>query len=175
MVIWRFNLNRANLKSKRLCDCLQAKCVSIYGFWNLLVQQMESSTSLQKFARFYFTMDNVKSCKKITFKCIKIFNVGGAISWSSKRQPIINFVNNWGWIHGKHVSYQGSHMDDKVHEGIKVHERKENDNDSMWQPRCNIIDKESHPTCSNKAHWCAHPSHLGSHWLVLWVMCQKLC
>jgi hypothetical protein len=24
----------------------------------------------------------------------------------------------------------------------------------MWQPRCNIIDKESHPTCSNKAQWC---------------------
>jgi hypothetical protein len=63
-------------------------------------------------------------------------------------------------------------MDDKVHEGIKVHERKENDDDSMWQPRCNIIDKESHPTCLNKAHWCAHPSHLGFHWLVLWY-CAK--
>ncbi len=32
-------------------------------------------------------------------------------------------------------------MDDKVREGIKVHEREEGDGDSMWQPRCNIIDK----------------------------------
>jgi hypothetical protein len=46
-------------------------------------------------------------------------------------------------------------MDDKVHEVIMVHEREEGDGDSMWQPRCNIVDEESHPTCSNKAHWCA--------------------
>jgi hypothetical protein len=45
-------------------------------------------------------------------------------------------------------------MDDKAHEGIRVHEREEGDGDSMWQPRCNIIDEESHATCSNKAHWC---------------------
>jgi hypothetical protein len=46
-------------------------------------------------------------------------------------------------------------MDDKTHEGTRVHERKEGDGDSMWQPRCNIIDVESHPTCSNKTHWCS--------------------
>ncbi len=27
--------------------------------------------------------------------------------------------------------------------------------DLMWQPRCNIIDEKSHPTCSNKTHWCS--------------------
>ncbi len=43
-------------------------------------------------------------------------------------------------------------MDDKAHEGIRVHEREEGDGDSMRQPRCNIIDEESHATCSNKAH-----------------------
>ncbi len=26
--------------------------------------------------------------------------------------------------------------------------------DSMWQPKCNIIDEESHTTYSNKTHWC---------------------
>ncbi len=41
------------------------------------------------------------------------------------------FVNNGGRIHGKYTSYQGSHMDDKVHEGIRVHEREEGDGDSM--------------------------------------------
>jgi hypothetical protein len=42
-----------------------------------------------------------------------------------------HFVNNQGRIHGKYTSYQRSHMDDKVHEGIKVHERKEGDGDLM--------------------------------------------
>jgi hypothetical protein len=44
-------------------------------------------------------------------------------------------------------------MGDKTHEGIKVHEKEEGDDDLMWQPRCNIIDEESHPTLMNKAHW----------------------
>ncbi len=65
------------------------------------------------------------------------------------------FVNNQGQIHGKHPSYEGSHMDNKVHEIIRVHEKKEGDSASMWQPRHNIINKESHPTCSNKTHWCS--------------------
>jgi hypothetical protein len=34
------------------------------------------------------------------------------------------FVNNRGQIHGKCVSYQGRHMDDKVHEGIRVREKR---------------------------------------------------
>ncbi len=46
-------------------------------------------------------------------------------------------------------------MDGKAHEGIRVHEREEKNGDSMWQPRYNIIDEESHATCLNKAHWCA--------------------
>jgi hypothetical protein len=29
-------------------------------------------------------------------------------------------------------------MDDKTHEGIKVHKREEGNGDSTWQPRCNI-------------------------------------
>jgi hypothetical protein len=41
------------------------------------------------------------------------------------------FANNRSQIHGKYASYQGSHMDDKVHEGIKVHERDKGDGDSM--------------------------------------------
>jgi hypothetical protein len=41
------------------------------------------------------------------------------------------FVNDQGRIHGKYASYQGNHMDDKAHEGIKVHEREEGDGDSM--------------------------------------------
>jgi hypothetical protein len=45
-------------------------------------------------------------------------------------------------------------MDDKANEGIRVHEREEGNGDWMWQPRCNIIDEESHATCSNKPHWC---------------------
>ncbi len=32
-------------------------------------------------------------------------------------------------------------MDDKVHEGIRVHEREKSNDNLMWQPRCNIIDK----------------------------------
>jgi hypothetical protein len=46
-------------------------------------------------------------------------------------------------------------MDDKVHEGIRIHEREKGNGDLMWQPRCNIINKKSHPTCSNKSHWCS--------------------
>jgi len=41
------------------------------------------------------------------------------------------FVNNRGRIHGKCASYQERHMDDKVHEGIRVCEKKEGDGDSM--------------------------------------------
>ncbi len=41
------------------------------------------------------------------------------------------FVNDGGRIHGKYTSYQGSHMDDKAHEGIRVHEREEGDGDLM--------------------------------------------
>jgi hypothetical protein len=43
-------------------------------------------------------------------------------------------------------------MDDKAHEKIRVYKKEEGNGDSMLQPRCNIIDEESHPTCSNKAH-----------------------
>jgi hypothetical protein len=50
----------------------------------------------------------------------------GVISWSNKPQFIITSS-----IHGKHPSYQRSHMDDKVDEGIKVHEREEGDGDLM--------------------------------------------
>jgi hypothetical protein len=32
-------------------------------------------------------------------------------------------------------------MDDNDHEGIRVHEREEGNDDSIGQPRCNIIDK----------------------------------
>jgi hypothetical protein len=41
------------------------------------------------------------------------------------------FVNNRDRIHGKYSSYQGSHMDDKAHEGITVYKREEGDGDSM--------------------------------------------
>jgi hypothetical protein len=40
-------------------------------------------------------------------------------------------INDGGQIHGKYISCQGSHMDDKAHEGIRVHEREEGDGDSM--------------------------------------------
>jgi hypothetical protein len=40
-------------------------------------------------------------------------------------------INDGGQIHGKYTSYQGSHMDDKAHERIEVHERKEGNGDSM--------------------------------------------
>jgi hypothetical protein len=43
-------------------------------------------------------------------------------------------------------------MDDKIHEGIKVHEKEEGNDYLMRQPKCNIINKESHPTCLNKTH-----------------------
>ncbi len=33
--------------------------------------------------------------------------------------------NDRGQIHGKYANYQGSHMDEKTHEGIRVHEREE--------------------------------------------------
>jgi hypothetical protein len=42
-----------------------------------------------------------------------------------------HFVNNQGQIHGKYASYQRSHMNDKAHEGIKVHEIKKRDGDLM--------------------------------------------
>jgi hypothetical protein len=42
-----------------------------------------------------------------------------------------HFVNDRGRIHGKYASYQGSHMDDKTHEGMRVHQREEGDGDSM--------------------------------------------
>ncbi len=42
-----------------------------------------------------------------------------------------HIVNNPGLIHGKCTSYQGNHMDDKVHEGIRVNEREEGDGDLM--------------------------------------------
>jgi hypothetical protein len=42
-----------------------------------------------------------------------------------------HLVNDGGRIHGKYISYQGSHMDDKAHEKIRVHEREEGDGDSM--------------------------------------------
>ncbi len=56
---------------------------------------------------------------------------GGATLWSSKQQPTNRLVNNGGRTHGKYTSYQGSHMDDKAHERIRVHEREEGDGDSM--------------------------------------------
>jgi hypothetical protein len=40
-------------------------------------------------------------------------------------------INDRSQIQGKYTSYQGSHMDDKIHEGIRVHERKEGNGDSM--------------------------------------------
>jgi hypothetical protein len=51
-----------------------------------------------------------------------------------------HYINDQSQIHGKYESYQGSHMDDKAHEGIKVHQR-EGDGDSMLQPRCNTLMK----------------------------------
>jgi hypothetical protein len=42
-----------------------------------------------------------------------------------------HFVNDRSQIHGKYISYQKNHMDDKTHEGIKVHEREEGYGDSM--------------------------------------------
>jgi hypothetical protein len=56
---------------------------------------------------------------------------GGAISWSNKQQPTIVFVNNQRQIHDKHPSYEGSHMDNNAHQGIRVHEKEEGDGDSM--------------------------------------------
>jgi hypothetical protein len=58
-----------------------------------------------------------------------IFMTGGeAISWSSKRQPIIVLSTT----KAKYIaSYQGSHMDGKAHEGIRVHVREEGNDDSM--------------------------------------------
>jgi hypothetical protein len=51
---------------------------------------------------------------------------GGTISWSSKQQPIIVLSRTKvEYI----ASNQENHMHDKVHEGIKVHEREENDGD----------------------------------------------
>jgi hypothetical protein len=41
------------------------------------------------------------------------------------------FVNNRGQIFNKYESDHESHMDDKAHEGIRVHERKKGDGDSM--------------------------------------------
>jgi hypothetical protein len=40
-------------------------------------------------------------------------------------------------------------MDDKIHDKIRVDEREEDNGDLIWQPKCNIINEESHPTCSN--------------------------
>ncbi len=57
-------------------------------------------------------------------------------------------------------------MDDKVHEGIKVHEKEESDGDSIWQLKCNIIDKEPHSTCSNKTHWWVKAHYNDSLWVV---------
>ncbi len=54
---------------------------------------------------------------------------GGAISWQTTTHNCS--INNEGRIHGKYTSYQGSHMDDKAHEGIKVHEREESNGDLM--------------------------------------------
>jgi hypothetical protein len=40
-------------------------------------------------------------------------------------------INDQGRIHSKYTLAQGSHMDGKAHEGIRVHEREEGDGDLM--------------------------------------------
>jgi len=41
------------------------------------------------------------------------------------------FINDRGRINGKYASYQGSHTNDKAHEGISVHEREKGNGDSL--------------------------------------------
>jgi hypothetical protein len=76
---------------------------------------------------------------------------GGAISWSSKRQPTIA-LSTGGGIYGKHASHKRSHMDNKIDDGSRIHGGEENDGDSMRQSRCDIIDQESHAPHTNKTH-----------------------
>jgi len=57
---------------------------------------------------------------------------GGAISWSSKRQPIITLsMTKAKYMVSTQATKEASHMDDKAHEGIRVYEREEGDGDSM--------------------------------------------
>jgi len=56
---------------------------------------------------------------------------GGAISWSSKRQPIIALSTTEAEYMASTQATKEAIWDDKVHERIRVHEREEGDGDSM--------------------------------------------
>ncbi len=50
--------------------------------------------------------------------------------------------------------------------------------DLMWQPSYNIIDEESHPTCSNKTHRCATSlcSKMSGKWQsYVWILFNRGC
>jgi len=37
---------------------------------------------------------------------------------------------------------QKGHMNSKYHDRFGIHEKEKNDNDSSWQPKCNILNKK---------------------------------
>jgi hypothetical protein len=82
---------------------------------NLLVQQMELNTYLQKLARFYFIMDNVKSYKKITFKCIKTICKIKLIqlyylSFSNYLMYSKTINQNYKWVVGTLITVQSCYV-----------------------------------------------------------------
>ncbi len=76
---------------------------------------------------------------------------GGAISWSSKRQPTIALSTT----ETKYMANTQATKDDefnKIDDEFRIHGGEKNDGDSMRQSRCDIIDQESHSLCTNKTH-----------------------
>jgi hypothetical protein len=49
---------------------------------------------------------------------------GGVISWNSKQQPAVTLSTTKAKYMANTQATKESHMDDKVHEGIMVHEKK---------------------------------------------------
>jgi len=76
---------------------------------------------------------------------------GGAISWSSKRQPTIALSTTEAeYMENTQATKEAIY--NKIDDGFRIHGGEENDGDSMRQSRCDIIDHKPHSPCTNRTH-----------------------
>jgi hypothetical protein len=77
---------------------------------------------------------------------------GGAVSWSSKRQPTIALSITEAEYMANTQAMKKNHMDNKIDDGFRIDGAEESDGDLMRQSRCDIIDQKSHSPCTNTTH-----------------------
>jgi hypothetical protein len=77
---------------------------------------------------------------------------GGAISWSSKRQPTIALSTMEAEYMANTQATKETIWITKLMMDLGYMEEKKDDGDPMRESRCNIIDRKSHSPCTNKTH-----------------------